>query len=173
VFDAFRMCARYVSPFSINNPQGWRYWLIHFANAYRARQVYNNILHANSSMQAHFGRSGLDMLSYDPRDEDGALYLFDVPGRSRAVDQLMDDIPRLVSDAGDAVEVRQFYEGIYNLTPAHSDDIHRAIIENPDLEVLTPTGGWRRKATQIAVGDVLKLKRQRSFPRFLSKPTPR
>ncbi len=45
VFDAFRLCAPYVSPFSINNPGGWRYWLIHFANAYRARQVYNNILH--------------------------------------------------------------------------------------------------------------------------------
>jgi hypothetical protein len=42
VFDAFRLCAPYVSPFSINNPGGWRYWLIHFANAYRARQVYNN-----------------------------------------------------------------------------------------------------------------------------------
>ena len=27
VFDAFRLCAPYVSPFSINNPGGWRYWL--------------------------------------------------------------------------------------------------------------------------------------------------
>ncbi len=54
VFDAFRLCAPYVSPFSINNPGGWRYWLIHFANAYRARQVYNNILHDNASLQAHF-----------------------------------------------------------------------------------------------------------------------
>ena len=43
VFEAFRTCALYVSPFSINNPSGWRYWLIHFANFYRARQVYNNV----------------------------------------------------------------------------------------------------------------------------------
>ena len=50
VFDAFRLCAPYVSPFSINNPDGWRYWLIHFANTYRARQVYNNILHGNAEM---------------------------------------------------------------------------------------------------------------------------
>jgi three-Cys-motif partner protein len=167
VFETFRMCARYVSPFSINNPQGWRYWLIHFANAYRARQVYNNILHANSSMQAHFGRSGLDMLSYDPSHENGSLYLFDEPGRKRAISQLFDDIPRLVSDAGDAIEVRQFYEGIYNLTPAHSDDIHAAIIGNPDLEVFTPAGGTRRRPGTIAIGDVLKLRSQRSFPRFL------
>lgn len=63
VFDVFRRCAPYVSPFSINNPDGWRYWLIHFANACRARQVYNNILHDNATLQAHFGRSGLNMLS--------------------------------------------------------------------------------------------------------------
>ena len=50
VFDAFRLCAPYVSPFSINNPDGWRYWLIHFANAYRARQVYNSVLHDNASL---------------------------------------------------------------------------------------------------------------------------
>lgn len=31
VFEAFRNCAPFVSPFSINNPDGWRYWLIHFA----------------------------------------------------------------------------------------------------------------------------------------------
>lgn len=65
VFDAFCHCAPYVSPFSINNPGGWRYWLIHFANFYRAREVYYNILHKNASLQAHFGRSGLHMLSHD------------------------------------------------------------------------------------------------------------
>jgi three-Cys-motif partner protein len=79
VFDSFQGCASFVSPFSINNPEGWRYWLIHFANSPRARQVYNNILHRNSSVQAHFGRSGLDMLAYDPTHDVGQLYLFDDP----------------------------------------------------------------------------------------------
>jgi three-Cys-motif partner protein len=168
VFEAYRACAPYVSPFSINNPEGWRYWLIHFANVYRARQVYNNILHDNSSMQAHFGRSGLNMLSYDPRHDDGALYLFDVSGRQQAIGQLVEDIPRLVSESGDVLEVSEFYENIYNATPAHTDDVHQAIIDNPDLEVLTPGGGERRKANTIAPGDVLRLKKQKSFfPMFL------
>lgn len=168
VFDTFRVCAPYVSPFSINNPAGWQYWLIHFANAYRARQVYNNILHDNSTLQAHFGRSGLNMLSYDPRHEEGTLYLFDDRGRASAKDQLMDDIPRLVSEAGDAVPVMEFYESIYNVTPAHADDVHAAIMDSPDLEVITPTGGQRRKANTIAIEDVIKLKTQRTFfPMFL------
>lgn len=163
VFDTFRPCAPYVSPFSINNPGGWRYWLIHFANVVRARQVYNNVLHDNASAQAHFGRSGLNMLSYDPGHEDGALYLFDFSGREGARSQLMTDIPRLISEAGDVITVGEFYEGIYNATPAHTDDVHQAIIDNPDVQVITPVGGERRSAKAIGVGDVLKLKDQKSF----------
>src|SRR5882724_9507285 len=155
VFEFLRSCARYVSPFSINNPEGWRYWLIHFANSYRARQEYNNVLHDNSSMQAHFGRSGLHMLSYDPDHGSNALYLFDVSGRREAKDQLSEDIPRLLTDFGDSVGVGEFYESIYNMTPAHMDDVHAAIIENHDLEVITEAGGERRKANTIGPGDIL------------------
>ena len=170
VFDNFRNCASYVSPFSINNPDGWRYWLIHFSNSYRARQVYNNTLHSNSSMQAHFGRSGLDMLVYDPSHDGPHLYLFDDSGRERSRRQLHDDVPRLVSESGDAISVEDFYGAIYNATPAHSEDVHAVIIENPDLEVITPAGGERRKSNTIAVGDTIKLKRQLTFfPMFLNK----
>lgn len=170
VFECFRGSAQFVSPFSINNPGGWRYWLIHLANNnYRARQEYNNVLHNNSSMQAHFGRSGLDMLSYDPSHE-GALYLFDVSGRERAKQQLMEDIPRMVTDFGDAVSVGQFYGNIYNMTPAHMDDIHEAMIENTDLEIVTESGGVRRKPNTIKPDDTLRMKLQRTFfPIFLGK----
>ena len=163
VFESFRSCAPYVSPFSINNPNGWRYWLIHFANSYRARQVYNNVLHDNSSAQAHFGRSGLDMLHYDPSQEEGLLYLFDEEARDRARNQLVDDIPKLISDSGDVMEVADFYASIYNVTPAHASDVHSAIMDNPDLEVITPGGGKRRKANTIVVNDMLKRKPQGSF----------
>ncbi|WKC16760.1 three-Cys-motif partner protein TcmP [Acetobacter pasteurianus] len=168
VFDAFRYCAPYVSPFSIHNPDGWWYWMLHFSNTYRARQVYNNILHDNASLQAHFGRSGLNMLSYDPRHENGTLYLFDNKGRASAKEELLGDIPRLVTDVGDAMSMTEFYKNIYNNTPAHADDVHAAIIENPDLEVITPTGGERQKANTITVHDIIKIKNQRSFfPYFL------
>lgn len=163
VFDAYQNCASFVSPFSINNPKGWRYWLLHFSSMYRARQVYNNVLHDNSTEQAHFGRSGLEMLSYNPDDERRSLYLFDQNGRAIARDQLMDDIPRLISNSGDAMTVPEFYEAIYNGTPAHSDDIHQALIESPDIEVITPTGGERRSANAISIEDVIRVKPQKSF----------
>ncbi|WP_417614229.1 three-Cys-motif partner protein TcmP [Parasphingorhabdus sp.] len=173
VFEVYKNCAPFVSPFSINNPNGWRYWLIHFANNYRARQVYNNILHDNSSSQAHFGRSGLNMLAYDPSHEEGSLYLFGDNDRAVAKGQLLEDIPRLVSESGDAVLIGDFYAGIYNATPAHADDVHAAMIENPDIEVITANGGERRKGNTIVVGDVIKIKKQRSFfPVFLDSDKP-
>jgi hypothetical protein len=156
-------CASYVSPFSIHNPDGWRYWLIHFAGSARARQEYNNVLHKNSSMQAHFGRSGLEMLSFNPAHSENSLYLFDPPGRAKAKEQLSDDIPRFISKYGDAISVSEFYENIYNTNPAHADDIHEAMIENPDLEVITEAGGARRSPKAIGAGDILRLKQQRSF----------
>ncbi len=170
VFDYFHGSAQFVSPFSINNPAGWRYWLIHLANKnYRARQEYNNVLHNNSTMQAHFGRSGLEMLSYDPSHE-GSLYLFDIADRAQAKQQLLEDIPRLIARCGDAVTVGEFYGDIYNKTPAHMDDIHEAMVDNPDVEVVIEGGGVRRSPNTIKPDDTLRLKRQLTFfPRFLRK----
>lgn len=168
VFETFKGVARFVSPFSITNPDGWRYWLIHFANNYRARQVYNDILHGNGT-QAHFGRSGLNMLAYDPSHE-GALYLFEPDDRTTAKAQLLDDIPRLIAETGDAMQVSDFYEAVYNYTPAHKDDIHAAMIDSEELEIITETGGQRRKANTIGVGDTIKLKSQRSFFSVLFEP---
>lgn len=168
VFEAFQTTAAFVSPFSIQNPDGWRYWLMHFSNSMRARQVYNDVLHQNANAQAHFGRSGLNMLSYNPRDE-GGLYLFDLSGRKSAFEELLTDIPRYVAEHGDVLQVADFLRGVYNSTPAHSSDINRAIFENPDLEVLTANGGERRKAHTIAGEDVLRLKRQMSFPSMWEK----
>lgn len=73
-----------------------------------------------------------------------------------------------MTEFGDAIGVGEFYGSIYNMTPAHMDDIHAAIIENADLQVLTGSGGERRKANTIEAGDTLRMKQQRSFfPVFL------
>lgn len=155
----YKNCAPFVSPFSINNPAGWRYWFMHFANSYRARQVYNDVLHSDEASQAHFGHPGLNMLSYDPQ-YDGQLYLFNSDTRQLAKESLHDDIPRFIAESGDTLSMQEFYAAAYSETPAHSDDIHEMIIENPDLEVITESGGERRRPNTIKPGDTLKLKSQ-------------
>lgn len=162
VFERLKRCATFVSPFSINNPDGWRYWLLHFANRPTARKVYNNILHENHSHQAHFGRSGLNMLAFDPNQEI-ALYLFDSDSRARASHELHQDIPNLIEAHGDSIDLDSFHLEIYNQTAAHSDDIHSVLISNPDIDVLTPDGNSRRSANTITSGDTIRLKKQTSF----------
>ncbi|MCF6210602.1 MAG: three-Cys-motif partner protein TcmP [Gammaproteobacteria bacterium] len=162
VYSHYKSCATYVSPFSINNPKGWRYWLMHFASSYRARQVYNNILHQDGESQAHFGRSGLHMLSYNSQNE-GQLYLFNNSSRQSAKEALYNDIPRFVAESGDTLAMQDFYAAAYSETPAHSDDIHEMIIENPDMEVITESGGKRRQPNTVKAGDTLKLKSQKSM----------
>lgn len=166
VFDTLQGLAPFASPFSINNPEGWRYWLIHLAKQPRARQVYNDVLHANSSSQAHYGRAGLRMLSYNP-DHEGALYLFAGDDRERAREALCEDIPRVIASSGNRMSVADFYASVYNQTPAHNDDIHSAMLANPDLEVLTPAGKPRQKPHTIAASDIIKLKRQQTFMSLL------
>jgi hypothetical protein len=79
---------------------------------------------------------------------------------------------RLISESGDVIGMGNFYENTYNITPAHTNDVHAAIIDNPDIEVITPSGGERRKAKTIVVSDVLKLKAQKSFfPIFFNAST--
>lgn len=163
VYEHLKSCATFVSPFSIKNPDGWQYWLMHFANFYRARQVYNNILHADNLAQTHFGRCGLNMLAYDPQAADAQLYLFDTDSRSLAIGALYEDIPRFIAQSGNMIPVDEFYAATYSETPAHSDDIHQSIIDNPDIEVITRNGGKRRQASAIRIDDVLKLKSQKSF----------
>jgi three-Cys-motif partner protein len=161
VYSNLNECAPYVSPFAINNPGGWKYWLMHFARSYRARQVYNDVLHQHGEAQAHVGGAGLNMLSYTPQNN--GFYLFDDNSRDLARSALAGDIPDLVSHSGDTIPMLQFYETAYSETPAHSEDIHQAIIDNPDLEVVTKNGGVRRKAGSIKSDDTLRLTNQKSF----------
>jgi hypothetical protein len=166
VYESLRGCAPHLSPFSIHNPDGWNYWLVHMVKNHRGREAFNSVLHRNSSLQAHYGRSGLRMLSYSP-GEDQKLFLFDPDGRQQSVHELHNDIPDLIARNGDAMPVSDFLEEVYSQTPAHGDDIRRVMIENSDLEVITPNGRPRQKASQVKLDDTLRLKRQHSFWSYL------
>ena len=169
VFYHFCDCAPYMTPFSIHNPKGWRYWFMHFAKSYRARQVYNDVLHDNSSQQAHFGKAGLNMLSYNPDHDRAIKYLFDDEARKQSRDQLSEDIAKMIREGKSIVRMDRFYETVYNETPAHSDDIHSAIIDNPDLEITTPRDRPRTKVNRISLQDTIKYTRPPMFDAFNKK----
>lgn len=162
VFEAYRSCGQFVSPFAINNPDGWQYWLMHFSNEPKARQVYNDLLHESPGVQGHIGRAGLNMLSFDPNNI-GQEYLFGEIDRRRAREELYNDIPKAVSEFGDSVVVSEFMKSIWNETPSHSHDISSAIIDNPDLKIITENGGERRSIKGIRPTDIIRINAQKSF----------
>jgi three-Cys-motif partner protein len=166
VYETLRECAPHLSPFSIHNPDGWTYWMVHFVKSHRGREAFNNVLHSNSTSQAHYGRSGLRMLAYNP-DEEQRLFLFDNAGRQQSINELHSDIPDLVAKNGDSMLISEFFDQVYSQTPAHGEDIRKVIIENNDLEVITPNRGSRQKPNQIRSDDVIRLKAQHSFWRIL------
>lgn len=55
--------------------------------------------------------------------------------KEEAKGQLHDDIPKVVSEFGDALNMGEFYSRIYNHTPAHSDDIHVTMIERQTVSL--------------------------------------
>lgn len=162
VYSEFTERATYVSPFAIYNPVGWKYWSVHFSNISRAREVYNSVLHENSSHLAHFGRSGLQMWCSDLAT-DGALYLFDDRAREKSRILLTDDIPREVERMGGATDIRQFLEQSYRNSVAHREDLLESASGNPDLQIMTRNGNPRRSIKNIRFDDKLVLRPQRSF----------
>ena len=169
VFEYLKSVANFVSPFAIHNKDGWEYWLIHIATNYRAREEYNNILHKNASHQAHFGAAGLNMLGHKNENEN-QLYLFNEDSKQQSLKELYDDIPRYIS-SNDSMPMQDFYNGIYNNTPASKEIIDKAIMLNPDLEIVTEKNKLRRSEKTIKRKDNIRLKPQKSFS-FLSSIKP-
>lgn len=162
VYNIFQECSEYISPFAIYNPRGWKYWSIHFSNNFRAREVYNGVLHDNATHQAHFGRSGLTMLCSDAKQK-GNLYLFDQSGREEAKTALYADIPRDIDRHNHASSVRNFLQRAYRTSVAHRDDILATASMHPDISIITSKGNSRRSLNGISLDDTLVLAPQRSF----------
>ena len=159
----FSKIANFVSPFAINQQGGvgYNYWLLHFSNHYRAREVYNNVLHENSSGAAHVGSPGFNMLECTPDEK--RFFDFSEIARNDSRQELDYDIPKLISEFEREISVDEFRNAIYNDTPAHADDINNALIENHDTEVITDKGVPRRSAKTIKKNDIIRLKKQPGF----------
>lgn len=171
VYNEFTNTAKFASPFAINQSgsSGYNYWLLHFANSHRAREVYNDILYKNSGVQAHRGKSGLRMLGYTSLDTGVQTFDWGPDLRTENINSLLNELPKAISEFGDAVAIKTLKESIYNETTSHSDDIKSVLIDHTDIEVLTKTGGKRRSPGAISDDDIVRLNDQRQLFPILKK----
>jgi len=162
-----RTVANFVSPFAINQErnQGYNYWLLHFSKSHRAREVYNDVLHQNAGGQAHFGKSGLKMLEYTANETGVRKFDFGADFRTESKFALHTDLPAIIHEFGDVIPIELLKASIYNDTAVHPEELSAVMIENQDIEVLTPAGSKRRVATAIKDTDLVRVTTQKHlFP---------
>lgn len=171
IYTEFARSAKFASPFAINQSgnRGYNYWLMHFANSHRAREVYNDVLYQNAGDQAHYGKSGLQMLGYTSVDVGVQKFDWGDDLREANVVSLQSDLPRAISEFGDAIDIQSLKASIYNGTTSHSDDLKSVLIDHTDIEVLTKTGGKRRSPSAISDDDIVRLNEQRQLFPILKK----
>jgi hypothetical protein len=117
---------------------------------------------------AHYGRHGLGMLGYDPREDimlnHQQVFDFSEDSNTELIRSLEDELPRrLHTMAGDGVRFWDFFDGICNETPATSEQL-RSVLRNlsieKQVEILDPDARLRGAGVQIRNNDRIRVPRQ-------------
>lgn len=155
--------APYYTLFFIRSDRGHGdYWLLHFSQNPRARDVMTRIHWQNNNHFIHYGGPGLDMfraLGYVSKNDSRlsgyqpALFEFDQDAKKSSTDQLVEQIaPLIYADSG-GVTFAELFATTCNLSPA-SADIYRDAIDvlrgYREIEVISSSTG---KPTQAKVHD--------------------
>ena len=162
VFQVFCSVSKFITSFSVYNPNGWKYWFIHFSNILAAKEAIVRILHKHSSTLGHYGKPGIDMFNFNPRLE-YQDYLFEEVDRDLDYQYLMDDLPRLLENKQDYITIGNILGDIYNTTAASRESICKAILNSKDIILTTKDFGSRRKPNAVKNSDLIIRNRQRFF----------
>lgn len=160
--------AKYFTPFFIVSPKAHReYWFVHLSGHSRARDEMAKLHWALENRFAHYGRHGLGMLGYDPREDVllSAQLPFNFSGASSTVlmQRLMDEIPRRLHGHSDGIGFADFFDGLCNETPATRDQFQDALRElsfEKRIEILDANAKVRRLDVRINGEDRVRLTSQ-------------
>jgi three-Cys-motif partner protein len=155
--------AQYYTLFYIRSDRGHGdYWLIHFSQNPRARDVMTQIHWQHNNHFIHYGGPGLDMfrvIGYVSKNDDRLighqplLFKFDEDAKKASTDQLVAQIAPIIYANDDGMTFAELFATTCNLSPA-SADLYRAAIDilrgHRELEVISAGTG---KSTQAKIQD--------------------
>lgn len=167
-----RTMAPYFTPFFIRSIDSGRdLWLIHLSKHPTARNVMTSSHWAIQNASIHQGKPGLNMLGFDPRWEDELqmTFEFDENAEAQIVRALLDDLPYRIEtlDSHGPVTFDAFQREIANDTAARIDQVECALIDlhrENEVEILTPSGQFKRPNTRLKSTDRIRLARQLRLP---------
>lgn len=170
--DLVERCgARYFTLFFIRSAKGHGdYWLIHFSQKARARDVMTRIHWEKNTSFIHYGGAGIEMFSalgYVPKHDENFTgqmgFCFDVNAKDSSIEALSEQIPPLVYPDPDGVTFGELFATTCNFSPA-SADVYRAALGNlmnlKEVEIFGKDGVQRRSANRIHDTDQIMAPRQ-------------
>lgn len=167
--------ARYYTTFFIRTEGHGDYWLVHLSQHPRARDVMTQVHWEHNNHFIHYGGPGLDMfhaLGYDPKSDSSLSnqfelgFRFDNPAKEQSHNTLMEQIPHHVFANDEGLTFGELFATTCNDSPADSQRYKEAIaslVETKEIEVVSPGGSQRRKATTIRDTDRLIPSKQMTF----------
>lgn len=172
--DFVKACgAQFFTSFFIRSDRGHGdYWLLHFSQQPKARDVMAGIHWDLNNYFIHYGDPGLDMfmLGYFDKKDDTLSgqtsiesFLFDGTAKERSIETLQEEIPQLICKMPDGMRFDQLFLKTCNSTPATSDLIKESIIklaETKDLDVFTEQGKRRSRFGNINDSDQIVFSKQ-------------
>lgn len=166
--------ARFYTPFFIRSKDAHRdFWLIHLSGVARARDVMVAEHWRQNTSFAHYGRSGLHMLGYDP-DEDFTItgqhaipgFYFDDTAHASSHDCLLAELPERLFEAKDGVQFKDFFASITNETPVTSEiikDVLEDLAREGVIDVQGQKGERRQGRVQHGSDIIIPSKQKRLF----------
>jgi three-Cys-motif partner protein len=169
-----RCRAKYYTLFFIRSSRGHGdYWLIHFSQKARARDVMTRIHWENNNHFIHYGGAGLEMfevLGYVSEKDDthtgqSQLFCFDDVARKRSTTQLVEQIAPLIYADPEGVTFAELFATTCNLSPASADIYKSALSQlrgHREIEVISAVTG-RSTDAKIQDEDRIKVPDQRNL----------
>jgi three-Cys-motif partner protein len=174
--DLVEACgASYYTLFFIRTEGHGDYWLVHLSQHPRARDVMARVHWAKNNHFIHYGGAGIDMfraLGYSA-DNDQCYtgqsklgFCFDDVAGESSVSTLMTQLPRLIHAHDDGLSFGELFATTCNLSPADSVRYKTALeqlVQHREIEIISPDGARRLKASTITDKDQLVPAAQKTF----------
>ena len=174
--DLVEACgARYYTLFFIRTEGHGDYWLVHLSQHPRARDVMTKVHWEKNNNFIHYGGPGIDMfrvLGYSAnRDasftgQSSLGFCFDDPASDSSLATLTEQLPHIIYANQEGISFGELFATTCNTSPADSTKYKEALarlVQLKEIEIVSPDGGRRYKASTVTDKDQLVPSRQTSF----------
>ena len=167
--------AKYYTVFFIRTDGHGDYWLVHLSQHPRARDVMTRVHWEKNNNFIHYGGAGIQMfralgysakndLSYTRQDPLG--FCFDESAADASRRMLTDQLAPILRERAEGITYGTLFSSTCNHSPADGGIYKRALadlVSHKEIEIVSPDGAKRLKASTIRDDDVLRPAMQRTI----------